>query len=289
MPSSMCCPWSDSRQRTSVSVSSANQSMRSPTFQMPALLIQPPRFVEEPTSGDTVTTRAATSGASCSRSTQKRPSACWVDSRPRCSRPSDGRDGRRLGRPNRLALAAARPSRRTARPPASRPRSPPTGRHGSVPSCRGQLGELLVGQQRRVVGGMALGRQPPALDRVGEDDARPVAHGVGRCGSRRAARRGRGRRGRGRRPAARRRRSATSTPTLEPPAGSARAAAVGAQQALVLLVGHRVDARARSPRLRRSQAPPVLDHLDVPAGRLEHGRPAARRRCRAPRGRATGG
>ena len=51
MPSSMWRPWSDSRQRTSVSVSSANQSIRSPGFQMPALLIQPPRLVEVPTSG----------------------------------------------------------------------------------------------------------------------------------------------------------------------------------------------------------------------------------------------
>src|SRR5215216_5500102 len=78
------CQW------TSVCESSANQSRRSPTDQMPALLIQPPRLVELATSGLTVTTRSATSGASCTRSTKKRPKACCVDSFPRCLRPSAG-------------------------------------------------------------------------------------------------------------------------------------------------------------------------------------------------------
>ena len=57
-----CWPCEDSRQRMSVCGSSANQSMRSPMFHTPAWLIQPPRFVDEATSGETVTTRAATSG-----------------------------------------------------------------------------------------------------------------------------------------------------------------------------------------------------------------------------------
>ena len=90
-------------QCTSVWVSSANQSRRSPTDQIPDLLIQPPRFVELATSGLTVTTRSATSGASCTRSTKKRPKACWVDSLPRCLRPSVGRH---LGRRARLGLLA---------------------------------------------------------------------------------------------------------------------------------------------------------------------------------------
>jgi hypothetical protein len=42
-------------------------------------LIQPPRFVDDATSGLTVTTCAATSGASRARSTKKRPNACCVD------------------------------------------------------------------------------------------------------------------------------------------------------------------------------------------------------------------
>ena len=49
---------------------------------------------------------------------------------------------------------------------------------------------------------------------------------------------------------------------------------VGAQQALVLLVAHRVDPRAQGLAAvaleERAQAPPVLDRLGVPAGRLEH-------------------
>ncbi len=49
---------------------------------MPTWLIQPPRLVEEATSGLTVTTRSATSGASRARSTKKRPNACWVETLP---------------------------------------------------------------------------------------------------------------------------------------------------------------------------------------------------------------
>ena len=87
IPSSMCRPCSVSRQRTSVSVSSANQSIRSPRCQIPPRLIQPPRFVDDATSGLTVTTWAATSEAPWERSTKKRPNACWVDSFPVCPRP----------------------------------------------------------------------------------------------------------------------------------------------------------------------------------------------------------
>ena len=68
-------------------MSSVNQSIRSPMLKMPALLIQPPRLVHVPTSGETVTTRAATSGASRARSTKKRPNAFWVENLPWCLRP----------------------------------------------------------------------------------------------------------------------------------------------------------------------------------------------------------
>ncbi len=117
-----------SRQRTSVSVSSANQSIRSPGAQMPALLIQPPRLVEVPTSGETVTTRPATSGASRTRSTKKRPNACWVDS-VALVLAARGRPARRAGRPRASGPAApgAGPSPRTAPPRASRRRTAPTG------------------------------------------------------------------------------------------------------------------------------------------------------------------
>src|SRR2546426_11206258 len=43
------------------------------------LLIQPPRFVEDATSGLSVTTRAAASGALRFRSDRNRPSAAWVE------------------------------------------------------------------------------------------------------------------------------------------------------------------------------------------------------------------
>ena len=124
-----------------------------------------------------------------------------------------------------------------------------------------------------MVRGVALGRQPPALDRVGEDDARAVAHGVGLA------------EGRDQRaevvPAEVAERGqqlgvvARQHADLEPLAQLAR---VGAQQPLVLLVRHRVDARAQ--RRQPLQPRPVLDHLDVPAGRLEHRGQAAGRDVR---------
>jgi hypothetical protein len=115
-----------------------------------------------------------------------------------------------------------------------------------------------------VVGGVALGRQPPALDRVGEDDARAVADGVRLAVA--VDQRGEV--------------VAAEVPecreqlALVEPGGVdlealAQLARVGAQQALVLLVGHRVDALAqgRMP----LQPRPVLDHHRMPARRLEHG------------------
>ena len=116
---------------------------------------------------------------------------------------------------------------------------------------------------------MALGRQPPALDRVGEHDARAVAHGVG------GAEGGDQRREVVAAEVAERGQQlgvvARQHVDLEP---LAQLAGVRAQQPLVLLVRHRVDARAQ--RLEALQPRPVLDHLDVPAGRLEHRRQPAR-------------
>ena len=119
-----------------------------------------------------------------------------------------------------------------------------------------------------MVGRVALGRQPPALDRVGEHDARAVAHGVGLA------------------VAVEQRAEVVAAEVaervqqvlvlevvgdhLEPPAQLGR---VGAQQPLVLLVGHRVDALAQ--RLVGGELRPVLDHHAVPARGLEHrGEPA---------------
>ena len=65
-----------------------------PRCQIPTWLIHPPRFVDDATSGLTVTTRAATSGALCERSTKNRPNSCWVEARPACARASSlGGDG----------------------------------------------------------------------------------------------------------------------------------------------------------------------------------------------------
>ena len=59
MPSSMCCPAGRSCQCRIVSLSSANQSVRSAEDQTPALFTQPARLVLELTSGLTVTIRRA--------------------------------------------------------------------------------------------------------------------------------------------------------------------------------------------------------------------------------------
>ena len=158
IPSSMCWPWADSRQRMSVSVSSANQSMRSPGFQTPARLIHPPRFVEEATSGETVTTRAAASGAAWARSTKKRPKACWVEADPRCSRPTDagsagGSRSTTSGRSSSCAAAAhsapsALPSGKGAQgSAASAPSSPARCSHsGTLSSAEWLAGWPCVGR-----------------------------------------------------------------------------------------------------------------------------------------------
>ncbi len=78
MPSSTCWPVSLSAQWIRASVSPENQSARWRVFQMPTLLIQPPRLVDDATSGLTVTTRSATEGASRARASKKRPSVCCV-------------------------------------------------------------------------------------------------------------------------------------------------------------------------------------------------------------------
>ena len=163
MPSSMCWPCRVSRQRTSVSVSSPNQSMRSPRAQIPARLIQPPRLVDEATSGLTVTMRAATSGASCERSTSTRPSACWVETRPACVRPSStggdgGASGADTSRRSRSAVAVH--SSASALPSGG-------GRHGSS-HVGGELARQLlqlpsVSRAEWLLGWPAIGSPQPLI------------------------------------------------------------------------------------------------------------------------------
>ena len=121
---------------------------------------------------------------------------------------------------------------------------------------------------------MALGRQPPALDRVGEHDARAGRGPRRPGGSRRAARRGRGRRGRGTWPAARRPRGRRRPPRAAAAARPRRRAAAAGTP--------RWASRRSAPRSAswRGELRPVLDHHAVPAGGLEHRREPARRDVR---------
>ncbi len=234
-----------------------------------------------PTSGLTVTTRSADLGRVVAEVDEEAPEgllgrggAAVASGRPRPG-PAGGTCGRRriaaqaLGR-RRAELALRRsPSGKSAQ-----------GSAGSVPSVGGELLPLGVGEQRRVVGGVAFGGEPPGLDRVGEDHARGARRRLRPRGRPRAGRRGRGRRGRGSR--------ARSSASLElgdqllqlaPAAAAARQAlaqllGAAAQQPLVLLVGHLVDAAAqRVPALaleQLAQEASVLDHDRLPAGGLEH-------------------
>jgi hypothetical protein len=115
MPSSTCWPVAFSRQCRIVSGSSANQSRRSSCDQTPTLFTQPPRLVDELTSGLTVTTRAPTSGAARLRSSRVRPSAAWVVPLPCGVRPRSAGTARLStvdtgGRRSRSAAAASRPA-----------------------------------------------------------------------------------------------------------------------------------------------------------------------------------
>ena len=115
---------------------------------MPTLLSHPPRLVELATSGLTVTTRSATSGASRTRSAKKRPNACWVDSWPRCAPSCAGTGGgatgsgsSRAAQPRRGAQLALGAARIEGRP----------GLVGVGVERLRQLQHLLSRQQRRVV------------------------------------------------------------------------------------------------------------------------------------------
>jgi len=116
---------------------------------------------------------------------------------------------------------------------------------------------------------VALRRQPPALDGVGEDDGGALADGVGLAVG-----------GEQRRevvPAevaeGRQERLVVEVVHVDLDA-LAQLARVRAQQPLVLLVGHRVHPLAQ--RGVGGQPRAVLDHLRVPARRLEHRREASR-------------
>ncbi len=150
---------------------------------------------------------------------------------------------------------------------------------GVGPELVGELLPLLHGEQGGVVAGMALGGQAPGLDRVGEDHRRAIGDGV---------RLGEGGEQLGDVVASEVADRALQLGVLEVGdqgghlAGAvaatrqalAQLAGVGAQEALVLLVRHRVDALAERGAAvaleQRLQAAAVLDGDRVPARGLEH-------------------
>ena len=171
MPSSMWRPPGVSCQCTSVCGSSANQSRRSPTDQMPDLLIQPPRLVERPRRGSP-SPRAPRPPAPRARGRRR------SGRKPAASTPSRGASAPARA-VHRAAFAAAAHGRAPSpRPPPARPPrcrgEPPRGPRGRFRAAR-ELGELVLREQRRMVLRVALDRQRPALDRVGEDHGRAVA------------------------------------------------------------------------------------------------------------------
>ena len=81
-------------------------------FQTPARLIQPPRFVDDATSGLTVTTCLATLGCGAREVDEEAPERLLRRGRARVRPPDVGRDGRAARLTGSGRAAAARPRRR---------------------------------------------------------------------------------------------------------------------------------------------------------------------------------
>ena len=188
IPSSMCWPCSDCRQRTSVSLSSANQSMRSPRFQTPARLIQPPRFVDDATSGLTVTTCRVTSGAVCARSTKNRPNACCVDAAPWWSRPTStgtAGAGRTFTSGRRRRAAVSRQNASSAEPSPNRSQ----GLAGSTPNRPASCSHCsVVSSAEWLAGCPSVGRFQALIVYAKTTDGRSVTRSAARNASSRSAR-----------------------------------------------------------------------------------------------------
>ena len=108
------------------------------------------------------------------RSSRVRPSAAWVVAVPLGVRPmSVGTASGRLVRHREPAQPLRRSAAHSAAARAAPRRSRATGRRDRRRAGRPSSTHLLLGQQRRVVLRVALGRQTVALDRVGEDHRRP--------------------------------------------------------------------------------------------------------------------
>ena len=232
-------------------------------LQMPALLIQPPRLVRRADVGRDRDDALGDLRGLAGEVDEEAAERLLGRGRAGVLAAEVGRDLRRGDGAGGAALEPLRRSRRTARPRASR-----LERRERVVGVLAELGRQLavlrVVEQRGVVGGVALGGQRPALDRVGEDD-RSGGRGPRRPGGSRRSGSARSWPPRSRKVASSSASSRSSTSTSMPLAQLRR---VGAQQPLVLLVGHRVDAGPQVGPLLQQRA--VLDHHGVPAGGLEH-------------------
>ena len=181
MPSSMWRPWSDSRQRTSVSVSSANQSIRSPRLPDAGLVDPAAEVGRGADVGRDRDDALGHLGRLAREVDEEAPEGLLgrAPCRCACGRGRRGTFGGGHGAASAPRLSRAPVARAQLAPRASRGRAARTGRprprRAWPPSSR----YCVVVEQRGVVGGVALGRQRPALDRVGEDDARAVADRVG--------------------------------------------------------------------------------------------------------------
>ena len=244
MPSSMCWPLRRSRQRSSRSPSSANQSVRSTGCQTPTLLIHPPRLVLE---ADVGAHRDDPRGDLGRRPASGRAAAGRAPPASSCDRRGGGR-GRRARRPGpappapRRGAGGRRPARTRGLPrPGGRsgPRVAPGRRRSSAASCAICAS---VSSAEWLAGCPSIGR-PPALDRVGEDHRRPGRRGAGDGVEDSVG--GRGRRGPRSPPrscSVGRRRDQRSERRVERVAARAPGPPLlrrGAQQRLVLLVAHR--------------------------------------------------
>ena len=170
-PSSRCWPPGRSRQCRIVSGSSANQSTRSRADHTPTLFTQPPRFVDDETSGHSVTTRAAASGAERVRSSRARPSAAWVVACPPGVRPmsvgsSTARGGRHGVAASRRAAAAH------SRACGGRREAAPTGCPVDARAARPARPSVRAVSSEEWFCGWPSRGQAVALDRVGEDHRR---------------------------------------------------------------------------------------------------------------------
>ena len=289
MPSSMCWPCDDSRQRTSV-CGVVGEPVDALAHVPDAGVVDPAAQVRR--RGDVGGDRDDALGdlrIGAREVDEEAPERLLRRGAAGVHAADVARHGARLGDGQRLAPQPL--GRLAAELGLGRARGERRPRIGDVGAeLGGQLRPLLVRHQRGVVGRMPLRRQPARLDRVREDHRRPVARPRRRAGTRRAGRRGRGRRDR---QTAAVTSASSRSPTrrcdLAAPAAVARQplaqlAGRAAQEPLVLLVAHRVDPLAQRVAAvaleQLAQAAAVLDGDRLPAGRLEHPAQAAGRHVR---------